>query len=635
MRMSKSKDPQNTGSNTKEMTSLERGAAVIRAFAKSLPDTPGVYRMLDDKGEPLYVGKAKALKRRVVSYANTDQLSLRIKRMVAQTKDMIVIHTHTEVEALLLEANLIKKLQPYYNILLKDDKSFPYIFLSGDHDFPMIGKHRGPQKRRGHYYGPYTNLAAVNRSLTLMQKVFMIRNCTDSYFEQRKRPCLQYHIKRCTAPCVGYVSEQDYKEQARMAHDFLSGKNQKVQKELAVRMQKASEAMDYEEAALLRDRIRTLTVIQSKQDINVAAAKNADVIGLYRSASQSCVQVFFFRSGYNIGNRAYILRHDESLCDGEIMANFIVQFYENKPIPPQILLSEEPLELDLIAQSMNARADTEKQDRISVPRRGDKRRVIDFVLRNAKDYFEREQAKESGIRKNLENIATLFGLDAPPKRIEIYDNSHISGTNMVGGMVVAGPEGPRKNAYRKFNIRHAEAADDYGMMREVIERRFGRSLREDKGPGSDDWPDLVLIDGGAGQLSAVLETLQALGIEDDVKVVAIAKGPDRDAGREKFFMRGRDMFQLPERDATLHYLQRLRDEAHRYAIGVHRAKRTKQIESSPLDNVPGIGAKRKKALLHHFGSARSVAQAGIRDLQNVDGISQSMAENIYAYFNDV
>lgn len=606
-------------------TSLERGAELIRRLAKTLPETPGVYRMLDDKGDALYVGKAKALKKRVVTYANTDKLPIRLQRMVAETRDMMFVHTHTEVEALLLESNLIKKLKPRYNVLLRDDKSFPYIMLTGDHDFPLLTKHRGAQKRKGDYFGPFASGLAVNKTIIALQKAFMLRNCSDNVFSQRTRPCLQYHIKRCTAPCVGHVTKAEYAQQVKEAKEFLSGKSSDVQAKLAKKMQGASDAQDYEAAAQFRDRIRALTVIQARQDINIKNLGDADVLGLWQEGGRTCIQVFFFRAGQNFGNRAYFPRHSAEEAEGDILGAFMAQFYENKPVPKEIIVSHKPKDKTLLEEALG-------KVKITLPQGGARKRMVDFVVRNARDALELEQVKLAGEKVLLEGVAKLFDLDDVPKRIEVYDNSHISGTNMVGGMIVAGPEGFRKNAYRKFNIRQADESDDYGMMREVMERRFGRALKEEKGPGSEDWPELILIDGGKGQLSSVIEVLEDLGIADELAVVSIAKGPDRHAGREKFFMRGRDMFQLPINDPVLHYLQRLRDEAHRFAIGAHRTRRTKDISKSPLDDIPGIGAKRKKALLHHFGSAEEVARAGVKDLQQVEGISKAVAEKIYAWF---
>lgn len=623
---------------TKTADSLERGAALVRRLSRTLPDAPGVYRMVDSKGAALYVGKAKSLKKRVSTYASIEKLPQRLQRMVAETEDMLFVHTHTEVEALLLESNLIKQLKPRYNILLRDDKSFPYILITGDHEFPLLTKHRGAQKRKGRYFGPFASGMAVNRTLVALQKAFMLRNCADSFFAGRSRPCLQYHIKRCTAPCVGLVDEKSYRAQVREAEAFLSGRSKEIQERLAAEMQKASAAQDYELAARFRDRIKALTAIQARQDINVSSVGNADVMALAQDGGRSCVMVFFFRAGQNFGNRAYFPRHGAEQRPEEILGAFMAQFYENKAVPPEIIVSHDPAEKKLLQEALGLRAAGKAKAKgklkITTPARGAKGRLIAFALHNARDALAREAIKRAGEKSFLEGLAQTFGLDEPPQRIEVYDNSHISGTNMVAAMIVAGPEGFCRNAYRKFNIRTAAKADDYGMMREVMARRFKRAQEEGRGPGSEDWPDLLLIDGGAGQLGAVMEVLEELGVADDVRVVAIAKGPDRHAGREKFFMPGRAMFQLPESDPVLHYLQRLRDEAHRFAVGAHRTRRAKAVSQSPLDEIPGIGAARKKALLHHFGSAQEVARAGIKDLRQVDGISKAVAEAIYNHFHD-
>lgn len=612
--------------------SLQRGAEIIREFAQKLPESPGVYRMLNDGGDVLYVGKAKALKRRVMSYTNINRHPERLKRMVAETAKMEVVNTATEVEALLLESNLIKKLKPRYNILLRDDKSFPYIFIPSTHAFPRVMKHRGAQKAKGEYFGPFASAGAVNQTLNVMQRAFLLRNCTDSYFAQRSRPCLQYHIKRCTAPCVGKVSDEDYAQQVAEARAFLSGKSREVQEKFASEMQKASAAQDYETAAKYRDRIRAMTAIQARQDINVSGIKDADVIGLYRRQGKSCVQVFFFRAGQNFGNRAYFPRHQNEEEDGAILGAFLAQFYESKPVPPEVIVSCIPDDKELLEQALSERL--KRKVSVTKPSRGVRKRLMDFVQKNAQQALDRYLLEQASEAKFLAGVAELFDMDEPPKRIEVYDNSHISGTNMVGGMIVAGAEGFRKSAYRKFNIKKAEAADDYGMMREVLSRRFTRALKEEVDKDGEDWPDLLLIDGGKGQLSAVHEVLEELGIVDDVTLVAIAKGPDRNAGREQFFMVGRKQFQLPVNDPVLHYLQRLRDEAHRFAIGAHRTRRKNDISKSPLDGVPGIGAKRKKALLLHFGSGQAVSTASVEDLQNVDGISKSIAQSIYDYFHE-
>lgn len=612
-----------------QRTSLERGADIIRAFAATLPHAPGVYRMLNAEGAVLYVGKAKALKKRVINYAMVDKLPLRLKRMVSETTGMLFVRTHTEVEALLLEANLIKKLKPRYNILLKDGKSFPYILITGDHDYPQLVKHRGARKRKGQYFGPFASALAVNWTVATLQRVFMLRTCSDPVFAQRTRPCLQYHIKRCTAPCVRKVSREEYAAQVRQARDFMTGKSNQVQDDFTRLMQDASDRMAYEEAASYRDRLKALRAIQSHQDINVTGFDDADVVAIAQREGRSCVQVFFFRGGQNFGNRAFFPRHDVEETPEAVLAAFLAQFYEDIPAPPLILISHDIEETGLLQEALNLREENTRSVHISRPERGTRRRLLGFVEKNARDALERHMVERASDAALLAGVAKLFGIDESPSRIEVYDNSHISGTDMVGAMIVAGQEGFDKKSYRKFNIRTAVAADDYGMMREVMRRRFSHGLE------SESWPDLVLIDGGQGQLNAVIETLAELGIADDLSVVSIAKGPDRNAGREKFFMPGRDVFQLPEHDAVLHYLQRLRDEAHRFAIGSHRARRAKRISSSPLDAVPGIGGKRKRALLIYFGSAQEVARAGLADLEKVEGISKAVALKIYSFFHEM
>jgi len=615
--------------------SLQRGADIIKGYVRDLPDTAGVYRMLSDKGEVLYVGKAKSLKKRVVSYTRPEALTIRIQRMIAQTAKMEFVHTHTEAEALLLESNLIKKLKPRYNILLRDDKSFPYILVTGDHDFPQVTKHRGAKKRKGDYYGPFASAGLVNRTIIALQRAFMLRNCSDNVFKSRSRPCLQYHIKRCTAPCVGYVSKEEYAEQLSEVTAFLSGRSRQIQEKLAAKMQAASEAQDYEKAAVYRDRIRAMTSIQSRQDINVEGLKDVDVFALVQQGGKICIQVFFFRGGQNYGNRSYFPRHSEEDEPGTVISVFLAQFYENKPIPKEVILSHEPEDTALLQEALSLRA-SRKID-VSCPQRGKRKRLIDFVLRNAEGALQRHLIEKSSEQKLLAGVAELFGMDEPPERIEVYDNSHISGTNMIGAMIVAGPDGFQKSAYRKFNIKKADASDDYGMMREVLERRFKRALkeREDETQAKEGsgWPDLLLIDGGLGQFNTVKEVLEDLGILEEVTLVSIAKGPDRDAGRERFFMLERKDFTLPHNDAVLHYLQRLRDEAHRFAIGSHRARRKQQISSNPLDQIEGVGAARKKALLLHFGSAKAVSEAGVHDIAQVEGVSRALAQKIYDFFH--
>jgi excinuclease ABC subunit C len=587
--------------------------------------------MLDDAGQALYVGKARSLKKRVSSYTKVGKLPVRLQRMVAATAKMEFVVTGTEVEALLLEANYIKKFKPRYNILLRDDKSFPYILMTGDHDFPRIAKHRGAKAIRGNYYGPFAGAHDVNRTIITMQKAFMLRNCTDSYFDGRSRPCLQYHIKRCTSPCVGRVSKEEYASQVDEAKAFLSGKSHAIQEKLAGQMQNASSREEFEEAAMLRDRLKALTSVQARQIINVDGLKDADVIALHRQGERSCIQVFFFRGGQNYGNRAFHMKHDFDQPDEEILSSFIAQFYENKPVPPEVLVSHKPSEGDLLEAALGASAG--RKVKINKPSRGMRCELVEFVLRNAKEALEREVAINGESKAALERVAEVLGLEEIPKRIEVYDNSHISGTNMVGAMIVAGPEGFMKNAYRKFNIRKAKASDDYGMMREVMERRFGRALKDDPDRQNGDWPDLVMIDGGKGQLGAAMEVLEYIGVADKLNIVAIAKGPERNAGRETFFMPGGAGFQLERNDPALFFLQSLRDEAHRFAVGAHRTRRKNDISRSPLDEVPGIGPKRKKALLMHFGSAKAVADASLKDLQSASGISAATAEVIYNFFH--
>ncbi len=624
--------------DAKPINALDRGSALIREYVKKLPESPGVYRMINEKGEVLYVGKAKALKKRVVNYALVTKLPIRLQRMVAETHSMEFVQTHTEVEALLLESNLIKKLKPRYNILLRDDKSFPYIMITADHDFPQIKKHRGARKSKkdggGEYFGPFASAGAVNHTIEVLQRVFKLRNCSDNVFASRKRPCLQYHIKRCTAPCVGKIPQEGYLADVDKARKFLTGESRAIQDEFVRDMQAASEAMDYELAAEYRDRIKALTSIQARQDINIEGIGDADVMAIARREGKTCVQVFFFRGGQNYGNRSYFPRHDPEETESHILSVFMAQFYESKPVPSFIHTSHLPDERELLEEALGFKEKPQKKVTIDTPQRGKRRRLIDFVLKNAEEALKRHLMERAGEAEFLRQVGDLFDMEASPRRVEVYDNSHISGTNMVGGMIVAGPDGFQKGAYRKFNIKQADAADDYGMMREVMTRRFSRALKDNLTRESEDWPDLLLIDGGKGQLSSVKEALVELGVWEDLTVVAIAKGPDRNAGREQFFIDGRPSFQLPEHDPVLHYLQRLRDEVHRFAIGAHRTRRTGDISKSPLDEISGIGGRRKKALLLHFGSAREVARAGIDDLQKVAGISRSVAEKIYNHFNE-
>jgi excinuclease ABC subunit C len=615
------------------------GGEVIRAALPTLTLGPGVYRMLDAKGDALYVGKARNVKRRVAQYLQFGRMPNRLQRMVSETRQLEVITTHTEVEALLLESNLIKRLTPRYNVLLRDDKSFPYIAILAEHDYPQLAKHRGARDRKGRYYGPFASAGAVNQTLTALQRAFLLRSCPDTVFNGRTRPCLLYQIKRCSAPCVGRVGLEDYGKLVAEAEEFLAGRSHDVQTQLAQRMQEASGHQDYETAALFRDRIRALTQVQARQDINVEGVGNADIIAAHQAGGQNCIQVFFFRSGRNYGNRAYFPRADRQLSSAEVLAAFLGQFYDDKPAPPLILLSEDVPDCALIAEALTQKMGSRVQ--ITVPERGDKRKPVEHALANAREALARRMAESSSQARLLEGVAGVFGLDASPNRIEVYDNSHIAGREPLGAMIVAGPDGFMKNAYRKFNIRGVGSpdnpggiapGDDYGMMREVLSRRFARALKEDPTRSSGTWPDLVLIDGGQGQLNATLQVLADLGV-NDVPVVAIAKGPDRDAGRERFFMPGREPFSLEPRDPVLYFLQRLRDEAHRFAIGGHRARRSRAIVQSPLDEIAGIGPTRKKALLLHFGSAKAVARAGLSDLENVGGISKAVAKKIYDHFH--
>ena len=608
------------------------GVDLLIDTVHTLPGKPGVYRMLNAAGEALYVGKAKNLKKRVVAYTRVDRMPGRLQRMVFETRACEVVVTHTEAEALLLEINLIKELKPRYNILLRDDKSFPYIMIPGGHGFPRIVKHRGARAKGNTYFGPFASAGAVNRTLTTLQKVFLLRSCTDSVFANRSRPCLLYQIKRCAAPCVGYIDEAAYTQLVDEAREFLSGDSSKIQTELGRRMDTARQAMDFETAAVYRDRIRAMTAVQAHQDINVRDLKETDVIALHRAGGQSCVQVFFFRGGQNFGNKAYFPSHALDDEDGAIVEAFIGQFYDSFPSPREILVNVAPPNGELLEEALTLKAG--RNVAIAVPQRGDRRKLVENVELNAREALGRRLAENTAQRKLLEGTAEVFKLAAPPERIEVYDNSHISGTNAVGAMIVAGPDGLVKSAYRKFNIRTEDLApgDDYGSMKEVLTRRFARAQKEDPNRDLGQWPDLVLLDGGQGQLSAGLAVLTELGITD-VCMAAIAKGPDRNAGREQFFMPNATPFMLPSNHPVLYFLQRLRDEAHRFAISAHRAKRSKAIGQSLLDEVTGIGAARKKALLRHFGSAKGVAAAGIADLQAVEGISAAMAKKIYDHFH--
>ena len=610
---------------------IPTGVGIIETALETMPGNPGVYRMLDAKGDALYVGKARNLKKRVVSYTQISRLPERLRRMVAATAAMEILTTHTEAEALLLEANLIKRLQPRYNILLRDDKSYPWLMLTEDHPFPQIAKHRGAQVRRGSYWGPFASVWSVNQTVQALQRVFLLRTCADTVFANRTRPCLLFQIKRCCAPCVGRVSEAEYKTLVDQAKSFLSGKSGAVQKDLGAAMEEAASHLEFERAATIRDRIRGLAHIQGNDVINPASLTDADVIALHQEAGQSCIQVFFIRGGRNNGNRSCFPAAAKDAAPGAVLTAFIAQFYDDKPAPALILLSHEPEEHELLAEALSLKAG--RKITLLVPQRGEKHEVVQHAQTNAREALERKLAETAGQGKLLAAVAELFGLPETPERIETYDNSHIMGTSAYGVMVVAGPEGFNKSAYRKFAIKSAiTPGDDFGMMREVMRRRFGRALAENPERDDANWPDLVLIDGGAGQLSAATAIMEELGLSD-IPLVGIAKGPDRDAGREWFFIAGREPFQLPPRDPVLYFLQRLRDEAHRFAITTHRNARSKKITTSELDDVPGVGASRKKALLMHFGSARDVKGAGLKDLESVTGINRATARAVYAYFH--
>lgn len=607
------------------------GLHVIEAALPTLPLAPGVYRMLDAKGDALYVGKARSLRRRVTSYIQVSRLSERLRRMVFETRSLEVVTTGSEAEALLLEANLIKRLRPRFNIVLRDDKSYPWLVITDDHPYPQIAKHRGERRKGASYYGPFASAWAVNQTITALQRVFLLRSCRDTVFDSRTRPCLLFQIKRCSAPCVERIGKEDYAELVREAKEFLSGGTPTIQKRLAAEMEEAAEKLEFERAAALRDRIRGLTHVQGKDRVNLEAVGDADVIALHQAAGQTCVQVFFFRGGRNNGNRPYFLTHGkQDQSPEEVMGAFLAQLYDDIPPPPLVLLSHEPPEADLIAEALSLKAGR-KVD-LHRPQRGDKKEAVDHAATNAREALERRLAEGTAQAQLLDGVANLFNLPAPPERIEVYDNSHIQGANPYGVMVVAGPTGFMKQAYRKFSIKAAPGNDDFAMMREVFERRFGRALREDPSRETESWPDLVLIDGGAGQLSAVQAVMAELGIED-VPLVAVAKGPDRDAGREWFHMAGREPIQLPPRDPVLYYLQRLRDEAHRFAISAHRAGRSKALTKSELDDIPGVGTAIKRRLLNHFGSARGVRQAGLADLEACPGIGPAVARRIHEHFH--
>ena len=609
------------------------GYACIQSYLKTLDGSPGVYRMLDAQARVLYVGKARNLRARVSSYARPTGHSHRITRMIHETASMMFLTTRTETEALLLEQNLIKQLKPKYNVLLRDDKSFPNILVAKDHPFPQIRKHRGAKKEKGSYFGPFASAGAVNRTLNQLQKAFLLRNCSDAMFDSRTRPCLLYQIKRCSGPCVGLISEADYAESVRDAERFLSGRSTKVQEELGEQMQQASDAMEFERAAALRDRIRALTSVQTAQGINPRGVAEADVIALHMESGQACVQVFFIRANQNWGNRDFYPRIGADVSAAEVMEAFLGQFYDNKEPPRQLILSDAIENADLMTEALSDKAGRKVE--ILVPQRGEKAELVSGALRNARESLARRMSESATQAKLLQGLAQAFGLDGPPQRIEVYDNSHIQGTNAVGGMIVAGPEGFMKNQYRKFNIRGDDLTpgDDFGMMKEVLTRRFTRLLKEDPDRNKGLWPDLLLIDGGAGQVSAVYQIMEEYGVED-IPMVGVAKGIDRDHGKEEFHRPGENAFALRHNDPVLYFVQRLRDEAHRFAIGTHRAKRAKAVSANPLDDIAGVGATRKRALLTHFGSAKAVSRANLADLKAVDGVSDSLAEKIYDFFHE-
>ncbi|HMK71628.1 MAG TPA: excinuclease ABC subunit UvrC [Xanthobacteraceae bacterium] len=667
--------------------SLAAGRSAVLRYAKLAPSQPGVYRMIDARGDVLYVGKAKNLRNRVRAYARPAGLDTRIERMIAATRALEFVVTRTETEALLLEANLIKRLRPRFNVLLRDDKSFPYIVITSDHWAPQILKHRGARTRPGHYYGPFASVWAVNRTINALQRAFLLRSCSDAFFESRTRPCLLYQIKRCSAPCTNEIEFGDYAVLVREANAFLCGRSKAVKDELAAEMEKAALALDFERAAVYRDRLAALSAIQAHQGVNPRSVKEADVFALHQQGGFSCVEVFFFRTGQNWGNRAYFPKADRSIAPGEVLAAFLAQFYDDKPCPRLILISHDIEDRALLAEALSTKSGHRVE--VVVPQRGEKKDLIEDALANAREALGRKLAETSSQQRLLRQLAETFGLPRVPRRIEVYDNSHIQGTNAVGAMIVAGPEGFRKKDYRKFNIRSAELTpgDDFAMMREVLTRRFKRLIAEaprgqraeavppiptgerdgvrgldateqlagagtpspgvlrpptsppwgevkepEESDGESPWPDLVLIDGGQGQLSAAREVLEALNI--DVPLVAIAKGPDRDAGRETFFIPGRDSFKLPPRDPLLYFVERLRDEAHRFAIGSHRARRMRDLREAGLREIAGIGPSRKRALLHHFGTLKAIERASVTDLMQVDGISAETARRIYAFFHE-
>ncbi len=628
--------------------SVLRGAAVIRSYLRHAPRGPGVYRMISDAGEVLYVGKAKSVKSRISSYARGSGHNGRISRMISLTASMVFVSTSTETEALLLETNYIKQMKPRFNVLMRDDKSFPYILLTGDHAAPQLTKHRGARNRKGDYFGPFASVWAVNRTLNALQRAFLLRSCTDSYYENRTRPCLLHQIKRCAGPCTGEISHIDYAALAGEARDFLSGKSRGVRDHLATEMMAAAEKLEFEGAARLRDRIAALSAIQGEQGINPRTVEEADVFSIVEQAGQFCVEVFFFRTFQNWGNRAYFPRADRSLGEAEVLDAFLAQFYADKPAARLVLLSHDVETRALLEEALSARMGRKVE--VVVPQRGERRELVEHAANNARETMGRKLAETSAQQKMLEALATAFGIERKLRRVEVYDNSHIMGTNAVGGMVVAGPQGFMKSHYRTFNIKSEELTpgDDYGMMREVLRRRFARLVKdegaavpaspppEDEGASSEAFPsrpDLILIDGGRGQFEAARTILGELGVEG-VEIASIAKGPDRNAGRESFFLPGKEPFRLPPRDPALYFVQRLRDEAHRFVIGTHRARRKKDFTKSPLDEIAGIGPARKRALLHAFGTAKAIARAGLGDLEKTPGINAATARLVYDFFHD-
>ena len=615
---------------------LARGAAAIREFWRHAPLGPGVYRMIGAEGEVLYVGKARSIKKRIAAYMAPERQPSRIARMVAQTRSMVFVTTESDAEALLLEANLIKQLKPRYNVTLRDDKSFPYILICTGHPAARLIKHRGARSLPGDYFGPFASAGAVFRTLNALQRAFLLRTCSDSFYANRTRPCLLYQIKRCSAPCTGEIALDDYARLVSEARDFLSGKSRAIKSRLGLEMSEAAAALDFEKAARLRDRISALSAIQGEQSVNPRSIAEADVFAIYEEAGQFCVEVFFFRTYQNWGNRAYFPRADRALAPEEVLDAFLAQFYLDRPAPRLVLLSHAVPSAETLSEVLSARAG--HRIAIGAPRRGEKKDLVEAALRNAREALTRKLAEAASQEKLLQALGKTFGVDHPIRRVEVYDNSHIMGTNAIGAMVVAGPEGFVKNQYRTFNIKSADLTpgDDYAMMREVLTRRFTRLMRQGETAEAGafpDTPDLVVIDGGRGQFEAAREVLGALGVKD-VRLVAIAKGPDRNAGRETFFVEGREPFRLPPRDPALFFIQRLRDEAHRFAIGTHRARRKKEFVKSPLDEIPGIGPARKRALLFAFGSAKAVAQAGLADLEKTPGLNAATAKLVHDFFRE-